>query len=207
MTDNLGSVIETTAAILTGGRSSRMGRDKAEVVIGDKTMLEWVSDACDSARVPTVLLGPPREGYEAIPDAVHAHGPLAGLATALDRLEFERVLLIAVDQPFVRPETLRSLVAIDSNLPIVPVDSHGTRQVTCAVYPKAIALEALEEAGQGGSLQSLLDRVSFLAVTPDTWSAWGEDGRSWHSIDHEQAIGEALARFGHETGSSDSILD
>lgn len=184
-----------------------MGRDKADVMVSGASMLERVSAACRSACDHTLLLGPPRDGYESMPDVVHASGPLAGLATALDRVGSDRILLLAVDQPFVRPETLRALMAIESDLPVVPVDEQGTRQVTCAVYPRTIAVEAMEEARQGGSLQSLLDRVSFHAVTPETWLEWGEDGRSWHGVDNEQALTEALARFDQETGSSDSILD
>jgi hypothetical protein len=78
---------------------------------------------------------------------------------------------------------------------VVPVDSAGVRQVTCAVYPKSIGEAALEEAGADGSMQSLLDRVSFEAVTPEKWEEWGEDGRSWFSADSAAALEEGIRRY------------
>jgi hypothetical protein len=48
----------------------------------------------------------------------------------------------------------------------------------------------------GGSIQTLLDRVSFLPVTPDRWEEWGEDGRSWFSADTPNALDEGQKRYG-----------
>ncbi|HET9260838.1 MAG TPA: molybdenum cofactor guanylyltransferase [Acidimicrobiia bacterium] len=186
----------TLGAILTGGRSTRMGRDKADVAVTGETMLERVAQAIGPVVGRTVLLGPDRPGWECWPDAFHAQGPLAGIATALARTTSDRVLLVAVDQPFLRTETLRSLAATESELPVVPVDSEGTRQVTCAVYPVSIAEAAADEASAGGSIQTLLDRVSFEPVSPKLWQQWGEDGRSWFSIDDEEALEAGLARYG-----------
>jgi molybdopterin-guanine dinucleotide biosynthesis protein A len=108
----------------------------------------------------------------------------------------DRALVVAVDNAFVSPETLRRLVSIESDLPVVPVDDEGVRQVTCAVFPKQIAGQAVEEAEAGGSIQTLLDRVSFLPVTPDLWRQWHEDGRSWYSVDTPEALESGLERFG-----------
>jgi len=85
---------------------------------------------------------------------------------------------------------------IDSDLPVVPIDDEGIRQVTCAVFPRQIAAQAMEEAEDGGSVQTLLDRVSFLPVTPDRWGEWSEDGRSWYSVDTAEALEQGLERFG-----------
>jgi molybdopterin-guanine dinucleotide biosynthesis protein A len=108
----------------------------------------------------------------------------------------DRVLVVAVDNGFVNADTLRHLAAVESDLPVVPVDVDGVRQVTCAVYPKGIADIASEEATAGGSIQTLLDRVSFLPVTPEVWSGWGEDGRSWFSVDTPGDLETGLRRFG-----------
>jgi molybdopterin-guanine dinucleotide biosynthesis protein A len=182
-------------AILNGGQSSRMGRDKASVLVAGTPMLERVGIALTPVVDRLVILGPDRDGWECWPDSVHAQGPLAGIATALSRAESERIVVVAVDHPFVRSDFLRRILAIASDLPVVPVDETGIRQVTCAVYPKTIALAAVEEAVAGGSIQTLLDRVSFRAVAPKEWREWGEDGRSWFSIDSESALAEASSRF------------
>lgn len=183
-------------AILTGGRSTRMGTDKADVIVSGSAMLESVRRSLSTATTRVVLMGPDRSGYECWPDAVHAGGPLAGVATALARMVEDRLLAVAVDHAFVRPETLEKMVSIDSDLPVVPVDNAGVRQVTCAVYPASIADAATEEADAAGSIQTLLDRVSFRPVPPDEWREWGEDGRSWYSIDSPEAATEAESLFG-----------
>lgn len=172
-----------------------MGQDKADVLIDDQTMLERVAAALDEVSDRVVLLGPSREGWDCWPDSFHARGPLAGIATALGRAEGTHVIIVAVDQPFVSPTTLSHMLEMAGDLPLVPVDDHGVRQVTCAIYPTAVADQAAEEARNGGSIQSFLDRCSFVALTPETWREWGEDGRSWHSIDSPDGLEEALALY------------
>ncbi|MFQ5523923.1 MAG: molybdenum cofactor guanylyltransferase [Acidimicrobiia bacterium] len=185
-------------AVLAGGKSTRMGRDKAEVPVGGATMLQRVATALGQAVGKVVVLGSHREGWECWPDMVHAQGPLAGIATALHRTDSDGVLVVAVDHPFVRSETLRHLADLADGLPVVPVDEHGTRQVTCALYPKTIATAAIEEAASGGSIQSLLDRVSFRPVTPAEWREWGEDGRSWYSADSPDALERGVQLYGED---------
>lgn len=172
-----------------------MGRDKADVLIKGRSMLDRVAAALEPVTSRVVLLGPDRDGWECWPDSVHTEGPLAGVATALNRTEVDRVLLVAIDHPFVATPTLERLVAIESQVPVVPVDEGGIRQVTCAIYPVSIAAAANAEAAGGGSIQTLLDRVSFQPVTPDLWRAWGEDGRSWFSVDSDDAIDQGLASY------------
>jgi hypothetical protein len=74
---------------------------------------------------------------------------------------------------------------------VVPVED-GVRQVTCARYSADVAREAAE----AGSVQELLDRITFQAVDAAEWRAWGEDGRSWYSVDDEESLATGLARYG-----------
>jgi molybdopterin-guanine dinucleotide biosynthesis protein A len=173
-----------------------MGRDKADVEVGGTSMLDRVSSALSGVADHIVLLGPDREGWECWADSVHASGPLAGIATALARAGETRVLVVAIDHAFVASSTLLRLAAIDAVSPVVPVDETGVRQVTCALYPTVIADAALDEATAGGSIQTLLDRVSFRPVATDEWQTWGEDGRSWFSVDSDEALVEGQDRFG-----------
>lgn len=183
-------------AVLAGGAGSRMGTDKAMVDVGGSTMLTRVIDALSHVADHVVVLGDEREGWECWHDIVSAPGPLAGVATALSRMSEARALIVAVDNPFVTAQTLGHLSAVQSALPVVPVDEAGVRQVTCAVYPKTVGGAALDEAESGGSIQTLLDRVSFEPVTPEIWRAWGEDGRSWFSVDTPASLDAGLERYG-----------
>jgi molybdopterin-guanine dinucleotide biosynthesis protein A len=176
-----------------------MGRDKTEVEVQGRPMLDWVAAALSKVTDHLVVLGSDRPGWECWPDSVHAEGPLAGIATALSRTDRAGVVVVAVDHPFVSSQFLEHLVGVESELPVVPVDEAGVRQVTCAVYPADIADAAREEATAGGSIQTLLDRVSFRPVTPQEWRRWGEDGRSWFSVDDEEALQQGVGKFLTET--------
>ncbi|NIA25305.1 MAG: NTP transferase domain-containing protein [Gammaproteobacteria bacterium] len=186
----------TLGVILAGGVSRRMGTDKALIDVAGLPAVEWVAAAlrrvCDS----TIVLG--REklgGLRCLPDIrTSVRGPLVGLATALGSAHGQAVLLVAVDQPFLQPRTLQRLLDLASHEAVIPVD--GARQVTCAVYPASWTAETTDEIDSGGSIQSLLDRLPHHLIEPPTWREWGEDGRSWFSVDTPEALAEGLARYG-----------
>ena len=174
-----------------------MGADKAMVAVGGRPMVAWVADALEPVAGEVVLVGRegPAVGVPAIPDLrPGTRGPLAGLAAALRHAAGRPVLLVAVDQPLVRRETLERLVALLDGEPVVPIDG-GIRQTTCAVYPPSLATAAVEEDADGGSIQSLLGRVPHRGVVRSEWVGWGEDGRSWHSVDTPAEAADVLGRY------------
>lgn len=175
-----------------------MGVDKATVEVAGATMLDHVVAALRSVAGRVVVAGRAlADGVDAtIPDDDEPfRGPLAGVAAAARAHSDSLLVVVAVDQPWVRPATLAAMIELVDLLPVVPVDA-GARQTTCAVYPAA-ALEGIdEELRGGGSIQSLLDRVSFRPVTETAWRTWGEDGRSWFSVDTSADLEAGLDRFG-----------
>jgi molybdopterin-guanine dinucleotide biosynthesis protein A len=175
--------------VLAGGAGTRMGQDKAEVVVADRPMLSWVIAALESVVDRVIISGRSGawNGHAGLPDPEGVAGPLAGLAAGL-RLG-EPVLLVAVDQPWVRAATLAKLAAIGET--VVPVHDE-IRQVTCAVYYPGL----LKSAEQAGSLQGLMDLDQPLEVTEPVWRSWGEDGRSWFSVDRPEDIATGLERYG-----------
>jgi molybdopterin-guanine dinucleotide biosynthesis protein A len=179
--------------VLAGGSSSRMRSDKALVEVAGRPMIEWVLEALSAVCDAVVVSGRSGHlaGYRCLPDArPDVHGPLAGLATAL-ALD-EQLVLVGVDQPFVRADTLGRLAAAAGT--VVPFDEQ--RQVTCASYAASWRVEAGQEADNGGSIQSLLDRLPHSIVDEAEWRSWGEDGRSWFSVDSPEDLEKGLARWG-----------
>jgi len=185
--------------ILAGGGAARMGRDKALVEVAGRPMVEWVAEAVRSVTADLVVFGRSGTlaGLECVPDDRPARrGPLAGLATALRLAEGRPVMLVAVDQPWVRTETLSALLEQAGPLHAVVPIAGGARQVTCAVYPASWAERAAVEDAADGSIQSLLDDLLHSPIEEQEWRAWREDGRSWFSVDTDRAIQEGLERFG-----------
>lgn len=172
--------------VLAGGESRRMGRDKALIEIAGLPMIEWVATALSQVSDRVVIAGR-SEGWgnhDGLADPVGLKGPLAGLLAA--RQLGSDVLIVAVDQPWVRVKTLQALAGMEETA--VPVDG-GVRQVTCARYSTSIIVAA-------GSIQEMLDHVPYRSIEEDEWRSWNEDGRSWFSVDDETALEEGLRRFG-----------
>lgn len=181
--------------ILAGGGSSRMGTDKALFELHGRPMVEWVADAMTGFD-QVVIVGRRRglAGLEAVPDLhPRATGPLSGLQTALTVFR-SPVVVVAVDQPLVCSATLTRLAErAAGNETAICVD--GRPQVTCAGYATTCLDEANSQLRTGGSIQHMLKSVPWTRFERDVWSSWGEDGRSWFSMDTPDALIAAEQRF------------
>jgi molybdenum cofactor guanylyltransferase len=132
-----------SAVILAGGKSSRMGRDKARLEIGGETLLaRQVQLACETGAAEIFISGRAETDYsefncrvlqDKFPDA----GPLAGIESALDSISTPMLLVLAVDLPEMNVEFLRQLAMhCAENFGAIPrVD--GNIEPLAAFYPKA----------------------------------------------------------------------
>lgn len=187
---------DAVGAILTGGQSRRMGTDKAIVELNGVPMVRWVASALEEAGLEVVTFGGPErlEGYAAIPDPPDMHGPLAGLMSALEYADHRPVFAAAVDQPLIRSETVERLVAIHTHDAVIPT-ADDFPQVTCGLY-RATCLPAMREimkVNPDASIRDLLNYASVRYVEADEWTEWGEDGRSWLSVDTPEHLAEVEA--------------
>ena len=173
-----------------------MGRDKADIVLGNDTMATWVANAMNAVFDRTVVLGrtTPTAGLEPVPDDGEAHrGPLSGLVSALAALE-RPIVMVAVDQPLVRPETIENLASLASS-GVTAVCIDDMPQVTCAAYTPDLLEAAQAHLESGSSIRRLLDEIPLLRIERAIWQTWGEDGRSWYSMDSQNDIVQAEHRF------------
>ena len=180
----------TTGAVLVGGKGTRMGTDKAIVPFRDAPMVSHVAGSLVKAGLEVLVVGRQLDGYESIPDDDHdGGGPLIGLLTALRHTGGD-VFLVAVDQPLLQHTTVRRLMEQPGEA-VVPDDA-GHPQVTCALFRAACLPVAETVAGAGErKLRRLLDHVATTLVAETMWSRWGEDGRSWLSLDTPDALRRA----------------
>ncbi len=105
-----------TGAILAGGFSSRLGQDKASLVLWGKTLTRWVADSLaplvEASWLITNHPGPHLAlGLPLVTDLWPFQGPAGGLRTALFYARTPWVLAAAVDNPFLSPELLAGLTA------------------------------------------------------------------------------------------------
>src|SRR5260370_14898579 len=100
-----------TAFVLAGGKSTRMGADKAFLRVHDTTLLERAVGIATLAADAVYICGPREKfGTEAIEDIFPAFGPLGGIHAALKSSQSELNLVLAVDLPFVEADFLRYLL-------------------------------------------------------------------------------------------------
>ncbi len=92
----------TTAVVLAGGRATRLGQDKAAALVADTPLLMHVLAAVP-APMATIVVGPSSlvvpAGVLRIQEDPPGGGPVAALAAALNYVQTEHILLIAVDMP------------------------------------------------------------------------------------------------------------
>ena len=131
-------------AIIAGGQSRRMGRDKAFVDLGGKALIEHViARSAKLGQAETILITNKPADYEhlALPmyaDIMPDKGSLGGIYTALMKAKSEWVLVLACDMPFINTELLRFMIAqIDADIDIVVPRVAGYPQGLHAIYKKA----------------------------------------------------------------------
>jgi molybdenum cofactor guanylyltransferase len=178
------------AAVLAGGASRRMGRDKATLAVGGVELASLALAAAARVAHPVVLVAP--EGHPARRVAAPAIadpglGPLAAVAAALDALEAEHVLVLAGDHPGLRVELLARLVALAGEAEAVACRRGPRLEPLVAVYERAPALAAARArlAGPAGrrSLTGLLADLGTLVVEEPEWRRLDPDGRSFVDLD------------------------
>lgn len=144
-----------TAFVLAGGRSSRMGTDKASLQFEGRTLLARALDLLRALTPEVRIVGPAAKFApygRVIEDVYPGRGPLAGIHAALSASTTELNLILAVDLPFATEALLRFIVeqarAADAVVTVPRIA--GGYQPLCAVYRRAFVplAQAALEAGR-----------------------------------------------------------
>jgi molybdopterin-guanine dinucleotide biosynthesis protein A len=171
--------------IQAGGRSSRMGTDKAWLEIENRPMIERLlaqaRPAVNSLSIIVNATNPHLQRYESLAESydakvihdLHDHrGPLGGIGTALAYCKNDRyqsALILACDMPFITTEFLAFLIDLhqhEANQLTLPVDQQERLQPLAGVY-SAACLPAVEQMLNADDLRvdNLCRRVQTRRVT------------------------------------------
>jgi len=172
------SRMKISAALLAGGESRRMGKDKATVLFRGKPLwqiqLEQLrrltpTEVFVSARIDPVWR--PAD-VQFVADDSPSRGPMSGLAASLAQMRGKHLFALAIDMPFVTEEYLKFLYSqIEPGRGAIPkIDDRF--EPLAAIYPHE-ALTNFQSAlsGTDFSMQSVADRLATegkLRVTPVT---------------------------------------
>ena len=161
---------DVTAFVLAGGKSTRMGRDKAFVELNGRTLLSRMLDLARSVAADARIVGDPAKFSSFAPvvdDVFPGCGPLAGIHAALRSSQTELNLALAVDVPFLTAEFLEYLIAKSRSAPALATVARTSEgwQPLCAVYRREFAGLA-ERALQAGRyrIDDLFDSAATLVI-------------------------------------------
>jgi molybdenum cofactor guanylyltransferase len=93
-----------TGFVLAGGKSSRMGTDRALLDWHGRTLLAHMTDLLQGVTEEVLVVG-----RDPLPDRIPGRGPLSGIATALETSSTDANLILAVDLPHLTQDFLKYL--------------------------------------------------------------------------------------------------
>ncbi|GAX35741.1 molybdenum cofactor guanylyltransferase [Nodularia sp. NIES-3585] len=173
--------------VLAGGKSSRMGEDKALISIGGMPLLQLVcgvaAGCTDNVYVVTPwperyqhLILPSCQFIQEVPLSASTspdHGPLVGFAQGLAQVQTDWVLLLACDLPRLRVKVLQAwaneLDSVPDEAIATLVDHSKGWQPLCGFYRRRCLPQLLEFINQGGrSFQPWLNQQPIQALSLPT---------------------------------------
>ena len=170
---------DRAAWVLVGGRSSRMGTDKAFLNAGKGPLAAQVAAVAAEVCGKVTLVGDPERyaslGFPVVPDNQAGLGPLGGIEAALKASPSAWNLIVACDMPALDAALLESLFTAATGFDCaVPQHPDGRLEPLCAVYNKAChpAIAAALAAGIRKVTEGLRSGLKVNYVLTDREAAF-----------------------------------
>jgi molybdopterin-guanine dinucleotide biosynthesis protein A len=168
-----------TAFILAGGRSQRMGTDKAFLSYRNEPLIRCPIRTCQSVTTNVRIIGDPARyacfGLPVIPDSGESLGPLSGIHTALQHSLTRFSSVIACDMPLMLPAFFRlMLLKLPGPDAVVMRFNDGAVEPLCGIY-SSTCLPVTERNLANGKLKitDLLSQVRVDYITEEELHAQG----------------------------------
>jgi molybdopterin-guanine dinucleotide biosynthesis protein A len=194
-----------TSIILAGGKSSRLGRNKALQVIEGKSLIQWVVDHL--AILTTEIIIATAHG-EAIPcssavriktvgDIYPGKGPLGGIHSGLIASSSSWAIVVGCDTPFLSIGLLEYMTQVlaDSDVALPRIGEFV--EPLCAVYSKncvAPIQELLEQDER--QIRKLFTMVKVRYIEEDKINRFDPEHLSFFNINSQDDLDRARKRAG-----------
>jgi molybdenum cofactor guanylyltransferase len=162
--------MQVTGVVLAGGKSRRMGRDKAFLPFGPGLLIERVIEVVQQVTAEVILITNTPEQYQrfGLPmfsDVMAQAGPLGGIYTGLISAKTPYSLCLACDMPFVQATFLRFLCDTAAEADVVIPRNAGNFQPLCAVYSQ-VCREPIRHQVEAGRLKitGFFDQVRVRVI-------------------------------------------
>lgn len=183
-------IADCTALILAGGDSSRMGQDKATLLLAGETLLARVTSSLRPlfAKLIVSVRQPRAEVTQAqVCDAQADGGPLAGLVAGLAQVETPWMFAVACDMPFIQPALITQMASLrgEQDALVAMIDGHP--QPLFAFYAKQ-ALPVMQAALAGGEkrVRAVLKQLDVRYVNEAELREYDPQFRSFIDLDTPQ---------------------
>lgn len=197
-----GPLTGITGVILAGGRSRRMGKDKATLLLDGRPLIARAVERLHLALATVIVVG--SEGLVELlpsapifPDEQPGLGPLGGLATALASAQTDWVFLVACDMPFIQPALVRHMATIALAAPeaeAVALRSPGGLEPLHAAYRRDIAPVVAQTLGAPHpSMRGLLGHLRVIEIAQDDAARFDPRRLSTFNANTEEEWRRALA--------------
>jgi len=206
-----------TGVVLAGGRSRRMGADKAFIALAGRPLVAWVLDAMAAVTSHRVIVTHDddprfeRFGVPVVVDRLPARCPLSGLHAGLSAAPTDLCLVAACDLPLVQPGLL-ALLAEDIGAAMAAVPDAGPTPLPSAIPASDLGsggLQPLLAAYRRGCVPAierlladgpapaslLAGAVPSVIVPPARWQAADPDGRSFVNVNTMSDLAAATQRL------------
>jgi molybdopterin-guanine dinucleotide biosynthesis protein A len=183
--------------VLAGGQSTRMGRDKAFLELGGRTLLARALSLAGTVAEPVRIVGV-SESFLAhgrvVEDVFPGRGPLGGIHAALRSSAAELNLMLAVDLPSVEPRFLAYLVnaARQSSAVVTLPHAAGGWQPLCAVYRREFRTIAEQSLREGSNrIDRLLVRVEIRVIAEEELEGGGFSSTIFRNLNTPEELERA----------------
>jgi molybdopterin-guanine dinucleotide biosynthesis protein A len=164
-----------TGAVLAGGHSSRMGRNKALIRVGGKPMIQTIANTMCQLFAEVVVVADQCGLYQflnlPIIHDIHKNlGPIGGIHAALTELDTPAAFIVGCDTPFVSTEIVEYIVNYPAEAPVKAALVDTTIQPLCALYRRDCLPVINDQISRGTrKLSDLLNSLhtAVVPITPD----------------------------------------
>ncbi len=189
------------AIVLAGGKSTRLGRDKASEPLLGRPLLQHVLDRLAGVVEEYVIVKArgqvlpetrSQSRMTVVEDAYPEVGPLGGIFTGLNAMRAPFAVAVACDRPLVQPSLVRELLRLaPGNDVVVPQDDEYP-QTLCAVYSKACIDHIRRQIEVGRyKITGFFADVRVRYLPPAEWRQFAPEGVSFQNLNREEDLRRA----------------
>lgn len=192
-----------TGIILSGGKSIRMGQDKAFLLFSDRPLIETMIDKLKAACGDLIIVTNKPYLYQKYDvqlavDIIKNKGPLGGIHTGLIASRDKYNFVCACDMPFINRDLIEYMAEKIDGYDAVVVEHKGKLEPLCAVYSKS-CVEPIEKElyRDNRKMKDFLKNIKTKVIKDRVLSNFDSGGRSFLNVntkkDYQCILQETLA--------------